>query len=93
MSLVGMEEERRISAMYTVGNAHRHLSLVGDGGGGGRRGGSLAYTQWEMLSEICPYCSIGGEVDLSQVCHWGSSLTNVLSGGWERRGGSLACMQ
>ena len=29
----GMGEERRISAMYAVGDAQGHMSLVGDGGG------------------------------------------------------------
>ena len=75
--------------MYAVGDAHGHLSLGEDGG---RRGGSLAYTRWEMLSEIGPTAG-WGEVDLSHVRHLGCSLTNVPSGGWERRGGSLACMQ
>ena len=28
-----MMEERRISAMYAVGDAQLHMSLVGDGGG------------------------------------------------------------
>ena len=30
---VGMMEERRITAMYAVGDAQCHMSLVGDGGG------------------------------------------------------------
>ena len=29
----GMGEERRTSAMYAVGDAQWHMSLVGDGGG------------------------------------------------------------
>ena len=35
----------------------------------------------------------GGEEDLCHVRSGGCSVTHVLNGGWERRGGSLACTQ
>ena len=62
----GMGEERRISAMYAVGDAQWLMYPVGDG---------------------------GGEEDLCHVRSGGCSVTHVPSGGWERRGGSLPCMQ
>ena len=34
-----------------------------------------------------------GEEDLCHVCSGGRSVTHVPSGGWGRRGGSLACTQ
>ena len=35
----------------------------------------------------------GGEEELCHVRSGGRSVTHVLSGGWERRGGSLPCTQ
>ena len=35
----------------------------------------------------------GGEEDLCHVCSGGYFVTHVPSGGWERRGGSVPCMQ
>ena len=47
----GTGEERRISAMYPVGDAQWLIYPVGDGGG---REGSLPCTQWGTLSDTCP---------------------------------------
>ena len=66
------------------------MSLVGDKGGEENHchvpsgGHSLTYA---------PVGDGGGEEDLCHVRSGGCSLTHVLSGGWERRGGSLACTQ
>ena len=81
----GMGEERRISAMYAVGDTQWLMYPVGDGeerrisamyavgdvpsGGWGRRGGSLPCTQWGTLTDTCT--------------QWGMG----------RRGGSLPCTQ
>ena len=35
----------------------------------------------------------GGEENFSNVPSGGCSVTHVTSGGWERRGGSVPCMQ
>ena len=62
----GMGEERRISAMYAVGDTQWLMYPVGDG---------------------------GGKEDLCHVPSGGCSVTDVPSGGWEWKGGSLPCTQ
>ena len=85
----GMGEERRISAMYAVGDAQWLMYPVGDGGGeedlchvrsGGRSVADVPSGGWGRR---------GGSVSCTQ---WGT-LTHIPSGGWERKGGSLPCTQ
>ena len=84
----GMGEERRISAMYAVGDTQWLMYPVGDGrgeedlchvrsgghsvadvpsGGWGRRGGSLPFTQWGMLSDTCTQWGMGEERRISAM--------------------------
>ena len=76
----GMGEERRISAMYAVGDAQWLMFPVGDG-------------EERRISAMYPVGDGGGEEDLCHVRSGGHSVTYVPSGGWERRGGSLPCTQ
>ena len=86
----GMGEERRISAIYAVGDAQWLMYPVGDGGGE------------EDLCHICsggrsvadvPSRGWGGEEDLCHVRSGEHSVADVPSGGWGRRGGSVSCTQ
>ena len=84
----GMGEERRISAMYAVGDAQWLMYPVGDGrgeedlchvrsggysvadvpsGGWGRKGRSLPWTQWGMLSDTCTQWGMGEERRISAM--------------------------
>ena len=67
------------------------MSLVGDGGGEEDlchvRSGGLTH------SHMSPVGDEGGEEEFCHVRSGGCSVTHVLSGGWERRGGSLPCTQ
>ena len=58
----GMGEERRITAMYAVGNAQCHMSLVGDGGGEE----DLCHVRSGGHSHMFPVGDDGGEED---HCH------------------------
>ena len=51
------------------------------------------YAVGDTHSHMFPVGDGGGEEELWPVCSGGRSVTHVPSGGWERRGGSLACMQ
>ena len=86
----GMGEERRISAMYAVGDTQWLMYPVGDGRGEEdlchvRSGG-------RSLTHV-PSGGWGGEEDLCHVRSGGHSVADVPSGGWGRRGGSLPCTQ
>ena len=51
------------------------------------------YAEGDTHSHMLPVGVGGGEEELWHVCSGGRSVTHVPSGGWERRGGALACMQ
>ena len=51
------------------------------------------YAVGDAHSHMSPVGGGGGEEDLCHVRSGGCSVTHVLNGGWERRGGSLACTQ
>ena len=64
--------------MYAVGDAHSHMSLVGDGGGEE----DLCHVRiGDTHSHIFPVGDGGGEEDLCHVRSGGHSLTYVPSGG------------
>ena len=60
---------------------------MGDGGGAE----DLCHVRSGGHSLTCPQWGMGE--DLSHVRSGGCSVRHVLSGGWERRGGSLPCTQ
>ena len=51
------------------------------------------YAVGDTHSHMSPVGDGGGEEELWHVRSGGCSVTHVLSGGWERRGGSLPCTQ
>ena len=51
------------------------------------------YAVGDTHSHMSPVGDGGGEEDLCHVRSGGCSVTHVLSGGWWRRGGALACTQ
>ena len=51
------------------------------------------YAVGDTHSHMSPVGDEGGEEELCHVRSGGCSVTHVLSGGWERRGGSLPCTQ
>ena len=51
------------------------------------------YAVGDTRSHMSPVGDGGGEEELCHVRSGGCSVTHVLSGGWERRGGSLPCTQ
>ena len=69
----GMGEERRISAMYAVGDAQWLMYPVGDvpssvtPGKWERREGSLPCTQWGTLSDTCTQWGMGEERRISAM--------------------------
>ena len=86
----GMGEERRISAIYAVGDAQWLMYPVGDGE---EKRISAMYAVGNTQGLMYPVGDGGGEEDLCHVRSGGHSLTYVPSGGWERKGGSLPCTQ
>ena len=51
------------------------------------------YAVGDTHAHMFPVGDGGGEEDLCHVRSGGRSVTHVPSGGWERRGGALACTQ
>ena len=49
------------------------------------------YAVGDTHSHMSPVGDGGGEEELWYVRSGGCSVTHVLSGGWERRGGSVSC--
>ena len=62
---------------------------MGDGGGEE----DLCHVRSGGHSHMSPVGDGGGEKELCHVRSGGCSVTHVLSGGWERKGGSLPCTQ
>ena len=51
------------------------------------------YAVGDTDSHMSPVGDGGGEEELWHVRSGGCSVTHVLSGGWERKGGSVSCTQ
>ena len=51
------------------------------------------YAVGDTHSHMSPVGDEGGEEELCHVRSGERSVTHVLSGGWERRGGALPCTQ
>ena len=86
----GTGEERRISAMYPVGDAQWLMYPVGDKGG--EENHCHVPSGGHSVTHV-PSGRQGAEENLCHVPSGGHSVAYVPIGGRGRRGGSLACTQ